>query len=419
MISTRFLTITMAWCCLSLIARGQTDSLYPYYTGKKWGLTNQHLTILAAPQYDTVGNFEDPADRFTFVLQNGKYAHINRQGKLLYTPQYDSLGPVYGPLVYCAAKKGRKWGFIELPSGKIACPLTYDRVDFYTYGADLSFATVYMGGKMGLVNLRTKKQLCPAEYDEKSGFSDILFTMRRGNKWALVHKEKGLLTQPLYDQISYNNGIELIEAKLKDTKHYFDQHGKRVQHTKRVKPPAPDDQMNIIEEKMNVGMEEPPIATVEGEPGRGYQARVYNTGPQSWKLAIERQKSGYGSPVEILKTFELNGYDELTVMRYMWGAKIEDALIYLKARKAGKWGLIDHTEKQAIPFEYDNLQNEYRYIKVVKNGLTGIFSPEFRQVYPAQFSYFNEYRGYVYRVDLADGRKGYAGANGKLYIPQQ
>jgi hypothetical protein len=75
------------------------------------------------------------------------------------------------------------------------------------------------------------------------------------------------------------------------------------------------------------------------------------------------------------------------------------------------------TGKEYIPFEYTELRNENSYFTVTKAGLLGIYSWDFKLLYAPMFTYIQLTQDGFLRVDLATGRKGYAGFDGKLYIP--
>jgi WG containing repeat len=406
MINRKYWVSGLLLCSLYQL-QAQDNRVFPYYNGQKWGLTNEKLEVLAQPRYDTVGYMYYNSLYYTYVKLNGKYGHIDHRGMALYTPQFDALGNLYGTEAasYCSVKKGDKWGYVSLPSGKITCPTIYDRVSYYGFSNRPEFIQVYLKNKTGVANLKTGKLFCPVEYDEINHLQRELLSMRKGKLWVLAHLQKGILGKPRFESIEYLWGVQLYQAMSKGKATYFDGEGKTV-----APPPPVEEEMGVKEDMGAV----PPVDM--GDMGRAYSSRVYNNGNKSWKIAIEKQNGSY-SPVTIVKTFELEGYDDLVILYDNTWEKQENATIYLKAKKQGKYGLIDMTGKTMIPLEYDDLRNESNYFTVTKAGLQGMYSRDYKVLYAPMFTYAMRVQDGLLRVDLADGRKGYAGINGKLYIP--
>ena len=96
---------------------------------------------------------------------------------------------------------------------------------------------------------------------------------------------------------------------------------------------------------------------------------------------------------------------------------------FMKAKKAGKYGIINKRGKEIIPIEYDWLfvrnvkgTNE-RYIEVQKGGLRGILDITGKEVVPIQYSKLQWQEGILYIVETPDQKYGLLQIDGKALIP--
>src|SRR5580700_5500673 len=68
------------------------------------------------------------------VRMNGKYAYINKSGKLVIQPQFDRAEPFTEG--YAAVQTAGRWGFID-KTGKLTIAPQYDLADPYSEGLAL------------------------------------------------------------------------------------------------------------------------------------------------------------------------------------------------------------------------------------------------------------------------------------------
>ena len=85
--------------------------------GKKWGYMNRVGKIIIDPQFDSVGDFFHGLAR---VRKNGKWGYINEKGEEAIQLQFDDALDFLGELA--PARLGRKWGYIDLNGNWVVSP---------------------------------------------------------------------------------------------------------------------------------------------------------------------------------------------------------------------------------------------------------------------------------------------------------
>jgi hypothetical protein len=186
--------------------------------GGKIGFVDRSGKLLINPQFDSAQNFSEgmslvclgscPFFEITTKADDSKYGFIDEKGQFVVNPQYDgAMSFSQGLAAVCLGRCGyaddgsRKWGFLD-KNGNIAIPLQFGYV--YSFADGLAPACV---GKC--TNYGTK-------FD---------------GKWGFIDKSGKFIITPQFDDVNgFQNGIAQVTiGKAKDAKKgYIDKTGKFV-----------------------------------------------------------------------------------------------------------------------------------------------------------------------------------------------
>ena len=145
------------------------------------------------PSTQTVGqvrNSSSSAPHEVISLELTKYGFIDKTGKLVIEPRFDSGSNFLGGLAQ--AKSGDKWGYIDT-TGTFIIPPTYDDVSSFEEG----LACVKANGKWGYTD-RADHTVIQPQYDVAGGFSDGLACIRINDKYGYIGKTGEVVIQPQY-----------------------------------------------------------------------------------------------------------------------------------------------------------------------------------------------------------------------------
>ncbi|NGQ97031.1 WG repeat-containing protein [Brevibacillus sp. SYP-B805] len=185
---------------------------------------------LAAPMLTSAENA--PSGQVLLPIQQGdKYGFINRDGKVVISPQYDEVGPFLEGLarVVKDGKDGRKYGFIDL-NGKEVIPLAFSYANDFSEG----LAAVEIGNHYGYINHEGKVVIAP-QFHSAGSFSE-------GLAWVVTESDTGILAysyidptgktviaSPLFQAVEdFHDGVAQVELKnpIFDTPAYIDRTGR-------------------------------------------------------------------------------------------------------------------------------------------------------------------------------------------------
>ncbi len=189
------------------------DGFAPFVKNKKVGLATKDGVVLN-PIYDYIYDFE--RNDITFFSQGKKLGLINRKMTVLAKPQFDAAGTISAD-GYMKVKKGTQYGFIDKNGKEIIKP-QYDGAGTFCYG----LAPVVIKGKIGYINIKNKLVI-PAQFeiikDENCSVNFEFGTavVLKGGKYGIIDKNGKYLTNLKYDSIehSYENQLYIVKEKGK------------------------------------------------------------------------------------------------------------------------------------------------------------------------------------------------------------
>jgi hypothetical protein len=152
--------------------------------------------------------------RYFFVFEkDGRVGLINRQGRIVAHPEYDSMESFITPEI-ALLKKDQQLFFVDQSGQKTPVPCERIREasdDFYDYG----LVYCYRNGKYGLINARAEFIL-PLVFSDITSFSDQGFAVvRRSSKQGMIDTRGNLVFPVEFDSLSPFNG-EMTKWAKKD-----------------------------------------------------------------------------------------------------------------------------------------------------------------------------------------------------------
>ena len=125
----------------------------------------------------------------------GGYGYVNRTGKFVLEPQFESALPFSDFLA--AVKKEGKWGYIN-GEGKFVIEPRFENAFLFSDGA----AAVQDNGKWGFIN-RSGKFLVEPKYENAGIFRQGLAAVRWEGKWGFISKDGEMVVPPKYEQVYF------------------------------------------------------------------------------------------------------------------------------------------------------------------------------------------------------------------------
>lgn len=272
-------------------------------------------------QYDLISSF---SGGFAKVAKSGKYGFIDKEGHEVVACGYDEAGDFHDMMAF--VKQGGKYGYVD-DSGKLIIPIQYDKVQ---------------------------------------NFSEGLAWVCNDETWCCIDKSNKkifMLTTQSIERSEFKDGLSRISVPDDAPAYFIDNNGKTLDlggHT-------PDYTFGIYSDQLI-------LCTNEDADGNGksyYIDRngniVVNVAPKysyfpfvnglapfvSW----EDSKMGYinkkGEPV-IPLTIPYQAFDDLESMGIFYNEEDMIRTITLTEEGELKYGFVDTSGKQVIPYQYND-----------------------------------------------------------------
>jgi hypothetical protein len=167
--------------------------------------------------YDNLTDQKDRKPLYEFseglaaVRLNRKWGYIDKSGKEVTPFKYSDYA---SGLKFCEGRaevrSGRKSGFIDT-SGREVIPLKYDGVYRFSEG----LAGVKLAGKIGFAD-REGNEVIPLVYDDIFPFSNGIARVAIKRKWGLIDREGNEITACKYDEIyDFSEGLAAVLVNKK------------------------------------------------------------------------------------------------------------------------------------------------------------------------------------------------------------
>ena len=367
--------------------------LVPFRSGNKWGYSDTLGKIKIQPVYDSVSLFNYNAiyngnHVIATVRFKGKPTAINEMGTVMVPPKYDDIR------------------LIEI-LGELK---------------DLAFF-VFKNGKVGVY---TKgKELFPTIYDYMDVSPGVQFKVHRNGKWGLINSEGIIVIPVIYDdlrQIYSNNNPGFINWEAitygKESKSYIIKE-EQGNGSSQIPPPLEELRDGLSQERLSKA-----IDSVKTEHGFDSVLIKKNSA-----IIYKGTKQGVFLPGEVKKIYFFSKDYTLHHIKYFNPYERNNwnnfSAIYIIVNLNGKYGIINETEKQVLPFNYDSIEEKDGFFLLKRNGKTGFFTwnsfyPAIQPVYDKYVSkeYIpvnNEWNFTLFKV-VKNGKPGFVGENGIAFF---
>jgi WG containing repeat len=186
------------------------------------GLGVWYLSTKVLPDISSSSGSKKPSDGlFRITDSAGKYGFIDKTGKVVISPQFDSVGYFHEGLAQM--RMNNTIGYID-KEGKIAINPQFDQVNNFSEGV----AFVKIGSKWGVIDKEGKVAINP-QFDFGFQFSEGLAAVQIGKKWGYIDKKGQLIIQPTFDRAGlFEDGLAEFKSEKDSKLGYIDKKGKVV-----------------------------------------------------------------------------------------------------------------------------------------------------------------------------------------------
>jgi hypothetical protein len=403
------------FCALALsgsLAANAQDTVYPFFDGKLWGITDQHCNIITPPQFER--EFAFSSKGFAQVYKDKHWGSINGNGHLTIPCIYDGL--VYLTTKLAAGQINSKTVLLDPSTGKQISPFNFDQIGDYCH-CDEDLIITSIGGKKMFINTINGRQLGESSFEE-AFFTRSLraraFVKSKG-KFGVIDTRSGKWVVPaIYDQVS--EGLvyytPVIEVTRKGVSVFKDLDGKTLSKEDQEKLNG------VLPEGVTIAQAVPDEEWNGAETVRTVKNDLFtfrNT-QGAWSVVLEN----YANNKKTEERIELKDFDEVSGLyyKYAWTDRKD---IRLKAIKNGRAGIIDLKGNALVPFQYDTItyQHDCQCFHTRLNGKTGILQSNLAEVKkPVLKAVLSSYNTETWLVEMPDGKRGCMHKKtGKIYIP--
>jgi hypothetical protein len=207
------------------------QQLFPVEKDRKFGFIERTGRVVITPQFDSANEFHEG---LALVTANGRKLFIDSAGKTVITPQFDivhnfseglaavNIGETRIPNIGLIANPG-KWGYID-KTGKLAIPLKFTHAEDFSEG----LAAVTDGDRGGFID-HTGKILFEVPLDVTLGFHEgVVGVLLKGTITYFDRAGKKLLISTDFGPKSNSFSEGLLPVETKGKWGFVDKNGRLV-----------------------------------------------------------------------------------------------------------------------------------------------------------------------------------------------
>jgi hypothetical protein len=335
------------------------------HINKKCGIVNKRGEIILPVIYDYIDYCIEDFDPYYVknglirAVKDNKYGIFDKTGKTIVPFIYDYIGEFHEEIANIS--QDGKWGYID-SNGNIAIDLIYD----FAFDFSEGLAMAKLNYKLGFI-YKTGEIVIPFVYDGwicESEFKNGLMAMGKIHAentfgFGVIDKTGNVVIPFEYSWIRYKcytDEIYFEAGKIENETIFFDTNGEMIMEIDN-------------EDYTNTGILSEGLLAVQKDEKWGY-------------LNMEGEIA-----VPIIYSYAENFKDGLAVAGMEIGVEIR------RKNRAGsgikvKYGMIDKTGKEIIPFEYDRILNDNNF-KFGEAVFVGKFIPDSNGEMIRKFGYIN------------------------------
>ena len=180
------------------------SGLYPISVNGKYGFMDRSGKTVITPQFDSAGAF---SEGLASVRVGNKWGYIDTKGVVAITPQFDMASPFR--FERAGVKLGNRFGIIDKDGKYINSP-DFAYVGFFS--GDLAPVTT-SGGVMGIVSRAGKMVSLGDVTGLRDGFTAGLIPASSGGKWGFIDATGKWVIDPLFEEaMNFADGLAPVKA---------------------------------------------------------------------------------------------------------------------------------------------------------------------------------------------------------------
>jgi hypothetical protein len=321
---------------------GFAQDLIPTEYNNKFGYNDTSGKIVIAAKYNLASEF---MGNIAAVSINEKWGIIDKKGNELTKIIYDKLMPEpQKPIVWVII--GTKMGLINL-QGKEISPIQYDNTQYF-YSEKL--APVQKGENWGFIDFMGK-EVVKCKYKSVANFSNERAWISNGNGIGFINEQ----------------GIEIIPFKFSEAEYYFDDNGLCKVQTQK------DGDYTLIDKngssvfsyyKQILRFDTKTYALKTNSGINFVNAKNQLMGSTAYRRLTPPLE---GEKVRLWRVENSNGKLGFINenMKIAINCIYDDAESFFNGlcivKLKNRWGIIDTTGKEIIPFQYESIKNTFNY----------------------------------------------------------
>ena len=181
------------------------DSVYFVRKGERWGLLDSSGSVLFEPQWDKIVPSWEDKPEYLFVVENGLYGIVNREGRMIKEPYWKSACSISGEYAALCDENGL-YSLVD-SSGNILFS-----TDKHIHGVSENLVTVGKGwgGKCGFLDMQGNTVI-PCIYTYADGFHEGLCAVQQGDKWGYINTTGEVVIPFCFDTASeFADGVAWV-----------------------------------------------------------------------------------------------------------------------------------------------------------------------------------------------------------------
>lgn len=290
---------------------------------------------------------------------------------------YDMTNQVFNGHLYIGVLKAGKWGVYDLTDKKVIMPPQFDEMEpFYRDAIKTT-----ENGKKGILLLNPLKYISPGNFEYLDYIKETSqFIVSKADKKGLISMNGDIIVKPEFDEFIYQRDVKNFLVTKNKKAGFIDERGKitiPMIYEPLTNPSNPDSNPLFIGDACHIRYNDKHILIDKNNKTliteSDFDVKEMDKGSYPF-LFLQKRNFGktfcytftYYKSDEQEFQISINGnlYDEV---KKGIGFNFYDGL--LLAKKNGKYGYLDMNGKEAIPFQFERVNNFANGVATVKyNG---------------------------------------------------
>ncbi len=217
--------LTVLFASFVLAQERQSDDLFIITVNGKQGFMNKDGKVIIEPIFESVGDF---ADGLAPAKIRDKYGFIDKSGQIVIKPNFDEVRWAFYEGL-SSVRIGEKWGYVN-KSGKFVIEPKFDYG--HNFEDDRAIINVGKNSELGHKIIDKSGKSITAQKFKWSGweYSEGLLNVQINDKWGFVDREGKIVIPVIFNEtLTFSEGLAAVEfANGKNQWGFIDKSGKTV-----------------------------------------------------------------------------------------------------------------------------------------------------------------------------------------------